>query len=127
MLVKTGIGDAVSDLLQASGLPLLALAFLMTLVLRAAQGSATVSLVTVGGLLAPLVKEVDLSSPQLALVALAMGGGALALSHINDSGFWIFTKLVGISVSTALRTWTVLTTAMGLAGFALAAALWPLV
>ncbi|GAB2954353.1 GntP family transporter [Streptomyces pseudoechinosporeus] len=127
VLVKTGIGDAVSDLLQASGLPLLALAFVMTLVLRVAQGSATVSLVTVGGLLGPLVKEVDLSSPQLALVALAMGGGALALSHINDSGFWIFTKLVGINVSTALRTWTVLTTAMGLTGFALAAALWPLV
>ncbi|KUO22082.1 GntT/GntP/DsdX family permease [Streptomyces dysideae] len=127
VLVKTGIGDAVSDVLQASGLPLLALAFLMTLVLRAAQGSATVALVTVGGLLAPLLKNADLSSPQLALVALAMGGGALALSHINDSGFWIFTKLVGINVPTALRTWTVLTTTMGLTAFALAAVAWPLV
>ncbi|MGW0731999.1 GntT/GntP/DsdX family permease [Streptomyces sp. NPDC002851] len=127
VLVKTGIGDAVSDVLQASGLPLLALAFLMTLTLRAAQGSATVALVTVGGLLAPLLKDVDLSSPQLALVALAMGGGALALSHINDSGFWMLSKLIGINVPTALRTWTVLTTAMGLTAFALTGVLWPLV
>ncbi|MBO8191327.1 transporter [Streptomyces oryzae] len=127
VLVKTGIGDAVSEVLQASGLPLLTLAFLMTLVLRAAQGSATVALVTVGGVLAPLLKDVDLSSPRLALVALAMGGGALALSHINDSGFWMFTKLVGLNVATALRTWTVLTTGMGLSAFALAAAVWPLV
>lgn len=127
VLVKTGIGDAVSAVLQSTGLPLLALGFLMTLVLRAAQGSATVALVTVGGLLAPMLKELDLSSPQLALTALAMGGGSLALSHINDSGFWIFTKLVGINVSTALRTWTILTTAMGVSAFLLAWALWPVV
>lgn len=127
VLVKTGIGDAVAEVLRSTGLPLLALAFLMTLLLRAAQGSATVALVTVGGLLAPLLKATDLSSPQLALVALAMGGGALALSHINDSGFWIFTKLVGLDVASALRTWTVLTTAMGLLGFGLTAAMWPLV
>ncbi|MFJ1608526.1 hypothetical protein ACIOHS_34950 [Streptomyces sp. NPDC088253] len=56
-----------------------------------------------------------------------MGAGALALSHVNDAGFWMFTRLVGLDVATGLRTWTVQTTAMGLMGFALTAALWQLV
>jgi GntP family gluconate:H+ symporter len=52
---------------------------------------------------------------------------ALALSHINDAGFWMFTKLAGLDAAAGLRTWTVLPTVMGCAGFALTAALWPLV
>lgn len=103
------------------------IAFLIALLLRMAQGSATVALVAGAGLLAPLLSAVDLSAPQLALVTLAMGGGALAASHINDSGFWMFTKLVGLEVSDGLRAWTVLTTAMGVLGFALTAVVWQLV
>lgn len=121
VLVTSGIGDAVADVLRSTGLPLLVLAFLIALLLRMAQGSATVALVAGAGLLAPLLSAVDLSAPQLALVTLAMGGGALAASHINDSGFWMFTKLAGLEVSDGLRTWTVLTTAMGVLGFALTA------
>lgn len=127
VLVSSGIGDAVADVLRSTGLPLLVLAFLIALLLRMAQGSATVALVAGAGLLAPLMSAVDLSAPQLALVTLAMGGGALAASHINDSGFWMFTKLVGLEVSDGLRTWTVLTTAMGVFGFALTAVVWQLV
>lgn len=78
-------------------------------------------------LVAPLLSAVDLSTVRLALVTLAMGAGALAASHINDSGFWMFTKLVGLEVSDSLRTWTVLTSAMGLVGFALTAVAWQLV
>ncbi|MFD9097700.1 hypothetical protein [Streptomyces collinus] len=52
---------------------------------------------------------------------------ALAPSHVNDAGYWMFTRFVGLDVAPGLRTWTVQTTAMGLMGFALTAALWPLV
>ncbi|MFJ2116613.1 transporter, partial [Streptomyces sp. NPDC087850] len=124
VLVKTGIGDAVADMLDRTGLPLLALAFVMTLLLRAVQGSATVALVATAGLITPLLHRTDLSAQQLALVCLAMGAGALAMSHINDAGYWMFTKLVGLDVGDGLRTWTVLTTAMGVAGFALTGLLW---
>ncbi|MFG2133697.1 hypothetical protein ACGFNV_38875 [Streptomyces sp. NPDC048751] len=82
---------------------------------------------TTAGILTPLLHRADLSTGQLSLVALAMGAGALSLSHINDAGYWMFTKLAGLDVAAGLRTWTVLTTAMGCAGFALTAALWPLV
>jgi len=124
VLVKTGIGDAVADVLDRTGLPLLALAFAMTALLRAVQGSTTVALVTTAGLINPLLLRTDLSPQQLALICLAMGAGGLALSHINEAGYWMFTKLVGLEVGDALRTWTVLTTAMGTVGFLLTGALW---
>jgi GntP family gluconate:H+ symporter len=126
VLVKTGIGTAISDQLRSTGLPILVLAFLMALLLRGAQGSATVALVTTGGILAPLITGLHLSEPHLALVSLAMGAGALSLSHVNDAGYWMFTKLVGLDTGAALRTWTVLVTAMGMVGFGLTAVAWTL-
>ncbi|MES4901651.1 MULTISPECIES: GntP family transporter [unclassified Streptomyces] len=124
VLVKTGIGDAVADVLDRTGLPLLALAFAMTMLLRAVQGSTTVALVTTAGLITPLLQRTDLSPQQLALVCLAMGAGGLSVSHINDAGYWMFTRLVGLDVGDGLRTWTVLTTVMGVAGFLLTSLLW---
>jgi GntP family gluconate:H+ symporter len=126
VLVATKIGDAVAGLLQSTGLPILALAFLFTLLLRAVQGSATVALVTTAGVIAPLVAAAGYNPNQLALVCLAMGAGALALSHINDAGYWIVVKLTGLSVGAGLRTWTALTTIGGLLGFGVTAVLWPL-
>lgn len=126
VLVATHIGDAVSTTLQSTGLPILALAFLFTMVLRAAQGSATVALVTTAGVIAPLVAAGGYGPNQLALICLAMGAGGLALSHVNDAGYWIVVKLTGLSVKDGLRTWTVLTTIGGIVGFLLTAALWQL-
>ncbi|WP_246101020.1 hypothetical protein [Streptomyces cyaneus] len=127
VLVASGIGDAIADVLDRTGLPALFLAFLTALALRAAQGSTTVALITTAGILTPLLQRADLSTGQLSLVALAMGAGGLAVSHINDAGYWMFTKLAGLDVASGLRTWTVLTTTMGVIGFGLTAALWPLV
>ncbi|WP_460065769.1 GntT/GntP/DsdX family permease [Streptomyces sp. YKOK-I1] len=127
VLVASGIGDAIADVLDRTGLPALFLAFLTALALRAAQGSTTVALITTAGILTPLLQRADLSTGQLSLVALAMGAGGLAVSHINDAGYWMFTRLAGLDVASGLRTWTVLTTTMGVIGFGLTAALWPLV
>ncbi|KIZ50912.1 transporter [Pseudomonas oryzihabitans] len=125
VLVDTGIGAVVSELLRATGLPVLALGFVLTLLLRAVQGSTTVALVTTAGILGPLIATLDLSANHMALLCLAMGAGGLAVSHINDAGYWIFTKLVGLSVADGLRTWTVLTTLLGCLGFAITLLLWP--
>ncbi len=51
----------------------------------------------------------------------------LALSHINDAGYWIFTKLSGLNVADALRTWTVMTTLLGTLGFCITLLIWPFV
>jgi len=124
ILVESGIGHAISDALRTTGLPVLALAFILSLILRAVQGSTTVALVTTAGILGPLVATLHPGPNRLALLALAMGGGGLSASHVNDAGFWIFTKLTGIEVADGLKTWTVLTTTLGFLGFLATSVLW---
>ena len=96
-------------------------------ILRASQGSATVAIITTSGLLAASVADGGFSPIQTALILVAIGFGAFGLSHVNDSGFWIVTRYLGLSVADGLKTWTVLTTILGLAGFALTFLVWVLV
>lgn len=117
ILTETGIGGAVAEMLAGSGMPLLLAAFLISLIMRAAQGSATVAITTTAGLLLPSVAVLGLDTIHIALVAIAIGYGALGLSHVNDSGFWVVTRYLGLSVKDGLRTWTPLTTVLGVAGF----------
>lgn len=127
ILTESGVGTALSETLLATGLPLLVLAFLVSLALRAAQGSATVAILTTAGLLAATITDGGYSTIQVALLALAIAFGALGLSHVNDSGFWVVTRYLGLSVRDGLRSWTVLTTILGLAGFALVSVVWTIV
>lgn len=68
--------------------------------------------------MAPLVESAGQSEPFAALVTLAIAAGATIASHVNDSGFWIVTRLLGLSTAESLRTWTVLETVIGVAGLA---------
>lgn len=124
VLTETGIGEAVSDSLSSLGIPLIVLAFLLAAILRAAQGSSTVSAITTAGLLATTIGTGGYSVVEIALLNLAIGCGAITLSHINDSGFWIVTRYLGLSVADGLKTWSVLVTALGVAGFAVVSLLW---
>lgn len=127
VLTASGIGKALAEGLQSVGLPLILMAFVLAAVLRASQGSATVAIITTAGLLATSVADGGYSPVQTALILVATGFGAFGLSHINDSGFWIVTRYLGLSVADGLRTWTVLTTILGVAGFALTFVAWILV
>lgn len=117
VLTETGIGEAVADLMLGTGMPILLLAFILAAVLRAAQGSATVSAITTAGLLQATLAAGDYSTMQIVLLNLAIGVGAITLSHVNDSGFWIVTRYLGLSVKDGLRTWSPLVTFMGTLGF----------
>ncbi|WP_413503497.1 GntP family transporter [Serratia grimesii] len=122
VLVESGVGKALADVLTTIGLPLIPAAFIISLALRASQGSATVAILTTGGLLSEAVS--GLNHLQLVLVTLATCFGGLGLSHVNDSGFWIVTKYLGLSVADGLKTWTVLTTILGFSGFLFTWLLW---
>ncbi|QBX66265.1 GntP family transporter [Serratia quinivorans] len=122
VLVESGVGKALAEVLTTIGLPLIPAAFIISLALRASQGSATVAILTTGGLLSEAVS--GLNHLQLVLVTLATCFGGLGLSHVNDSGFWIVTKYLGLSVADGLKTWTVLTTILGLSGFLFIWLLW---
>ena len=127
VLVETGIGAALSSSLQAAGLPLILSGFLITLALRAAQGSATVAILTSAGLLSEAITGGGYSSIQVVVLTLAICFGGLGLSHINDSGFWIVTKYLGLSVADGLKTWTVLTTILSISGFLITCLIWAVV
>ena len=119
VLVTSGIGKAFSEVLIGLHMPVILAGFLIAAALRASQGSATGAILTAAGLMAQPIADVGYSSTQVALVTLAIGFGGLGLSHINDSGFWIVTKYLGLSVKDGLRTWTVLSTIFSLTGFLL--------
>lgn len=125
VLVESGAGKALANMLQMIDLPLLPAAFIISLALRASQGSATVAILTTGGLLSEAV--MGLNPIQCVLVTLAACFGGLGASHINDSGFWIVTKYLGLSVADGLKTWTVLTTILGFTGFLITWCVWAVI
>ncbi|MGW5878877.1 GntP family permease [Nocardiopsis terrae] len=121
VLRTSGIGDALASSLESTGMPVIVAAFVIALALRVAQGSATVALTTAAGLVAPAVQNTSgLSSVDLALIVIAIASGATALSHVNDSGFWLVGRFLGMDVRTTLRTWTVMETLIGFIGFGFA-------
>ncbi|MGW7067614.1 GntP family permease [Streptomyces sp. NPDC054855] len=121
VLKASGVAKALSDTFQDVGLPIIVLAYLLSLVLRVAQGSATVAIVTTAGIVAPLLAEGDHSQAFVALVIMAISAGSIFASHVNDGGFWMVAKYFGISERDTLKTWTVLESVLSLAGFAVAA------
>ncbi|MFI1209198.1 GntP family permease [Streptomyces sp. NPDC020802] len=123
VLKGSGIADALADTFNDVGLPVIVLAWLISVVLRVAQGSATVAIVTTAGIVVPLVEGQDLSQAHLALIIMAISAGSIFASHVNDGGFWIVAKYFGISERDTLKSWTVLETVLSVAGFAMAAAL----
>lgn len=123
VLKASGVAQALSDTFHDVGLPVLVLSYLISLVLRVAQGSATVAIVTTAGIVAPLLAEGDHSQAFVALVIMAISAGSIFASHVNDGGFWMVAKYFGISERDTLKTWTVLESVLSVAGFAVAAVL----
>lgn len=121
VLEGSGVAQALADTFSDAGLPVIVLAYLLSLVLRVAQGSATVAIVATAGIVAPLLAAGDFSEPHAALVIMAISAGSIFASHVNDGGFWIVSKYFGISERDTLKSWTVLESVLSVAGFAVAA------
>ncbi|MFD0683554.1 GntP family permease [Actinomadura fibrosa] len=119
----TGVGDALAGTLKDAGMPVILLAYLIACGLRLAQGSATVAIVTTGGIIGEIVKAEDYSQGHVALIAIAISAGSIIASHVNDGGFWIISRYFNMSVRDTLKTWTVLETILSIVGFAMAATL----
>ncbi|QBI54848.1 GntP family permease [Streptomonospora litoralis] len=122
VLEISGVGEALASSLENTGMPVILAAFVIAAALRVAQGSATVALTTAAALVAPLVAaSPGLSTIDLSLVVIAIACGSTVLSHVNDSGFWLVGRFLGMDTKTTLRTWTVMETLIGTVGFVLAA------
>jgi Gnt-I system low-affinity gluconate transporter len=118
VLVDTGAGAQLAEGTMALGLVPLVAGFVLALLVRVAQGSATVAMITAAGLTAPLADAAGLGPAHLALCVIAIAAGATALSHVNDSGFWLVSRIFGLDVRQTLASWTIATLIIGLAGFA---------
>ncbi len=123
VLKGSGVAQALADTFDSAGLPVIVLAWLISVVLRVAQGSATVAIVTTAGIVAPMLSAGDYSQAHLALVIMAISAGSIFASHVNDGGFWMVAKYFGISERDTLKSWTVLESVLSVAGFAVAALL----
>jgi len=125
VLSATGITDAMEVLFADSGISVLVLAWVFATVIRVAQGSATVAMLTAAGLMGNFVNE--LNQPQLALVTVAIAAGATGFSHVNDSGFWMISRYFRMSEGQTLRTWGVISVMISVIGFSFAMLLWQFV
>ena len=97
------------------GVAFLLLAFLLAAILKTAQGSTTSSMIICSSLLSPLATGAGLQSPlQVAALVMAVGGGAMTVSHVNDAYFWVISQFGKISSSDALRSYTVITLCQGI-------------
>lgn len=131
ILLITGAGGAFGAVIKTSGIDLLLkdyvstsssqgiiflfIAFVIAAILKTAQGSSTSAIIITSSLLAPLAAAAGFASPaQLSVLVIAIGGGAMTVSHANDSYFWVISQFGGISPRDAFRSFTLLTLAQGI-------------
>ncbi len=114
MLVDAGVGDVIGDWADGSSISPLVLGWLVAVGVRLATGSATVATITASGIVSGLA--VGMSSPELALLVLAIGCGSLFFSHVNDAGFWLVKEYFGLTVGQTLKSWSVMETAISVVG-----------
>jgi gluconate:H+ symporter, GntP family len=130
IILITGAGGAFGSVLRASGIADyigsnlvnwqlgLFLPFILAALLKTAQGSSTVSIITTAALMASLLDPLGLTDPMSrALVVLAIGAGAMTVSHVNDSYFWVVSQFSDLDTRTALKGHTLGSLVLGLTGF----------
>ncbi|MEY4568544.1 MAG: Gnt-II system L-idonate transporter, partial [Planctomycetota bacterium] len=123
MLQETQIADAIKDILQGStggelalsGTALLLLAWGISAFLKVAQGSSTVAMIVASGMMVALMSRGQLPFHPV-YIAIAVGTGSLMGSWMNDSGFWVYAKMGGLTEAEALRSWTVMLAILSLSG-----------
>lgn len=118
VLKATPLGDYLGTTLSALGVGIFML-FIVAAALKSAQGSSTVALVTTSALVAPLLGQLGLDSEMgRALTVMAIGAGAMTVSHANDSFFWVVSQFSRMSVGLAYRAQTMATLVQGVTAMA---------
>ncbi len=118
MLQDTHISDTIKNYFAesgASGIALLLLAWGIAAVLKVAQGSSTVAMIIGAGMMSAIIGQ-DRPDYHMVYVAAAVGTGSLMGSWMNDSGFWIFTKMGVLTEDESLKSWTPLLMVMSIVG-----------
>jgi gluconate:H+ symporter, GntP family len=121
MLKAAQIGPAIEALFQSggaahsSGIVYLVIGVLIACMMKVAQGSGTVSMITASAMVGAMIPSADALGFPVVLLATAIGGGSMIGSWMNDSGFWIFVKMTGLNEAEGLQTWLPAVASVGLA------------
>lgn len=114
ILAATQIGQHVSNAVNLKALGIL-FPFMLTAILKTAQGSSTVAIITASSIIQPLLPALGLDADTGRLLAvLSMGAGSMTLSHANDAYFWVIAKFSGLEMRSMLQVYTIATLLMGL-------------
>lgn len=127
MIKRAGLGTQVRDLAGGHVINYVLLAWTLSAVMRAAQGSATVAMITAAGIVVSVAGPAGFGVHPL-YILMAIGFGSKFLSWMNDAGFWMISRVGGLTQGEALRSWTIMSSLMGLLGLAevlIVSALWP--
>lgn len=128
VIKNTGVGDKLQEMdlgVLATGALFLLIPFLIAASLKTAQGSSTAAIVITSSLIAPMLPTLGIEGAvPLALVVMAIGSGAMTVSHVNDSFFWVITQYSGMKVTDAYKAQTMATLLMGLTTIIVTMALW---
>jgi GntP family gluconate:H+ symporter len=116
MLKVAGVGDALGAMAKSWGMSLITLGFFLSAILKIAQGSSTVAMITVSSIVAPMIAQATLTFHPV-YIGLSIASGSLVGSWMNDSGFWVYKQMSGLTEPEALKTWTPLLIILGVAGF----------
>jgi GntP family gluconate:H+ symporter len=117
VLAATGLGKHLGGMQALESLGLF-FPFLLTAVLKTAQGSSTVAIITAASIVQPLLPALGLDSENGKLITvLSMGAGSMMISHANDAYFWVIAKFSGLDMRTMLRVYTLASVWMGLITF----------
>ena len=116
VLIDSGVGEILANMMAASTMPPVILAFAVAAIVRVAQGSATVAMITAAGIISPITSILQLEGAALGLIVIAISAGASILSHVNDSGFWLVSRYLGLTEQQTLQSWTVMVTVLSLTG-----------
>ena len=111
--VQSGVSSQLAIAFNQLQMPPLLLGWLISAIIRVAMGSATVAGLTTAGIIAPVVVATN-TDPSL--MVLAVGSGSLMLSHVNDSGFWLFKEYFNLSIRQTLKSWTIMETIVSVMG-----------
>jgi GntP family gluconate:H+ symporter len=113
MLQATGLGKNLGDLLGGLSLGIF-FPFFITAILKTAQGSSTVAVITAASLVTPLLADLGLQSPTgLTLTILSMGAGSMVVSHANDAYFWVISRFSNQETAATLKVYSLATLIMG--------------
>ena len=116
MIRLSGVGEVIGELATDFNISYVLLAWLVTAIIRIAQGSATVAMITGVGLMSAIIGDGSGLDYHPLYVFLAIGFGSITLSWMNDSGFWVVQRLSGFTEKETLKTWSVLLTAIAVLG-----------